>query len=148
MTGGEMWQRIVWMKTRTLWTFGWLASAALVACASHPTKVPDAAGKVTPQMRSGSTELRTYQATEWVAPDDRTLIVNAVDRSLYRARFKGQCAGLRLVDTIAFIVQAPPQVDKYEGVVLPDGTRCTFTSITRLDTGPVPSKDAPATQNP
>ena len=42
------------------------------------------AGKVTPQMRSGSNELRTYQLLDWIAPDDRTLIVNSVDRSLYR----------------------------------------------------------------
>jgi Family of unknown function (DUF6491) len=139
------------MQTRTMWTFGWLAPAVLVACATNHPKAPDAAGKVTPQMRSGSNELRTYQLLEWIAPDDRTLIVNGVDRSLYRARFKGQCSGLRLVDTIAFIVQTPPQVDKYEGVVLPNGTHCAFTSITRLETGPVPgvpNKGSPATENP
>src|SRR3954462_3624598 len=123
------------MKTRTLWTLGWLLPALLVACATNHSKEPATAGKVTPQMRSGSNELRTYQLLEWIAPDDRNLIVNAVDRSLYRARFKRQCTGLRSVDTIAFIVQTPPQVDKYEGVVLPDGTRCVFMSMTRLDTG-------------
>ena len=136
------------MKTRTLWTLGWLAPATLVACATNHPKVAATAGKVTPQMRSGSNELRTYQLVEWIAPDDRTLIVNGVDRSLYRARFKGQCTGMRMVDTIAFIVQTPPQVEKYEGVVLPDGTRCAFTSITRLETGPVPGKDGPATEKP
>jgi len=136
------------MKTRTPWMLGWLLPAVLVACATNHPKVAGAAGKVTPQMRSGSNELRTYQLVEWIAPDDRTLIVNSVDRSLYRAQFKGQCTGLRLVDTIAFIVPTPPQVDKYEGVVLPDGTRCAFTSITRLETGPVPGKDSAATQNP
>jgi hypothetical protein len=136
------------MNTRTLWTLGWLIPAALVACATNHPNVTATAGKVTPQMRSGSNELRAYQLVEWIAPDDRTLIVNAVDRSLYRARFKGQCTGLRMVDTIAFIVQTPPQVEKYEGVVLPDGTRCAFTSITRLETGPVPGKDSPATEKP
>ena len=136
------------MKTRTPWMLGWLLPAALIACAAKHPKEPDVAGKVTPQMRSGSNELRTYQLVEWIAPDDRTLIVNSVDRSLYRARFKGQCTGLRLVDTIAFIVQTPPQIEKYQGVVLPDGTRCAFTSITRLETGPVPAKDSAAVQNP
>src|SRR3954465_12228638 len=136
------------MKTRTLWTFSWFSAVLLVACTTpHPKDKPaDAAGKVTPQMRSGSNELRTYQLLEWIAPDDRNLIVNAVDRSLYRARFKRQCTGLRSVDTIAFIVVVPPQVEKYEGVVLPDGTRCVFTSIARLDTGPAPNKGAPATE--
>ena len=124
------------MKTRTQWMIGWLLPAILVACATNHPQVPAAAGKVTPQMRSGSNELRTYQLLEWIAPDDHNLIVNAVDRSLYQGRFKRQCTGLRSVDTIAFIVQSPPQVDKYEGVVLPDGTRCAFTSLTRLDAGP------------
>ena len=124
------------MKTRTVWTFGWLLPALLVACATDHPKAPAAAGKVTPQMRSGSNEMRSYQLLEWIAPDDHNLIVNAVDRSLYRARFKRQCTGLRSVDTVAFLVVTPPQVDKYEGIVLPDGTRCVFTSLMKLDTGP------------
>jgi Family of unknown function (DUF6491) len=141
------------MKTLNMWNLGWLvpAAAALVACATHHPKEPATTGKVTPQMRSGSNELRTYQMVDWIAPDDRTLIVNSVDRSLFRARFKGQCEGLRLVDTIAFIVQTPPQIEKYEGVVLPDGKRCVFTSITRLDTSSASSahdKDGSAPRNP
>jgi hypothetical protein len=136
------------MKTPPVWRLGWLLPAALVACATHHPQVAASAGKVTPQMRPGSTELRAYQLVDWIAPDDRTLIVNSVDRSLFRARFKHQCTGLRLVDTIAFIVQTPPQVDKYQGVVLPNGTRCAFTSVTRLDTAPAHSKDGAATENP
>lgn len=127
--------------------FAWLTPALLVACATgHPGR--GTPGTVTPQMRSGSRDLRTYQLLDWIAPDDRTLIVNSVDRSLYRAQFKRQCTGMRQVDTIAFIVQTPPQVDKYEGVVLPDGTRCAFTSITKLETAPVRGKDSAATENP
>ena len=134
------------MKTCTLWMLGCSLPAVLVACATNQPKSAATAGKVTPQMRSGSNEMRNYQLLEWIAPDDHNLIVNAVDRSLYRARFKRQCTGLRSVDTIAFIVQTPPQVDKYEGVVLPDGTRCVFTSIARLDTGPAPDKGTAATE--
>jgi len=136
------------MKTRTPWTLGWLLPVFLVACATDHPKAPAAGGKVTPQMRSGSNELRAYQLLEWIAPDDHNLIVNGVDRSLYRARFRRQCTGLRSVDTLAFIIQTPPQVEKYEGVVLPDGTRCVFTSIIKLETGPEPDKSAPATQTP
>ena len=135
------------MKTPLAWKLGWLVPAALVACAAHP-QVAGPAGKVTPQMRPGSNELRTYQLVDWIAPDDRTLIVNSVDRSLFRASFKRQCTGLRLVDTIAFIVQTPPQVEKYQGVVLPDGTRCAFTSITRLETASAHGKDGAATEHP
>jgi hypothetical protein len=137
------------MKTPRAWTLSWLLPAALLACAANHPQVTATEGKVTPQMRPGSTELRTYQLLDWIAPDDRTLIVNSADRSLFRASFKHQCTGLRLVDTIAFIVQTPTQVEKYQGVVLPNGTRCAFTSVTRLETtAPARSKDAAATENP
>lgn len=122
------------MKTRIVCRLGWLAPAVLVACASPQPKPAAAPQTVTAQLRSGSSELRTYQILDWIAPDDRTLIVSSVDRSLLRARFKGRCNGLRLADTLAFIVQTPPQVEKYAGIVLPDGTRCAFTSMTRLET--------------
>jgi hypothetical protein len=103
---------------------------------------------VTPQLRAGSTELRTYQLIDWVAPDDRTLLVNSTDRSLFKVGFRSQCTGLRLVDTIAFIVPTPLQVEKYEGVVLPDGTRCAFTSVTRIDTAPPHAKDGSSCDSP
>jgi len=131
------------MTMRTLSGLSWLLPALLLAaCGTNPPKSAAAATKVTPQLRSGSSELRAYQLLDWIAPDDRTLIVNSVDRSLFKAQFRRQCTGLRLVDTIAFIVPTPPQVEKYEGVVLPDGTRCVFASITRLETGSSPAKDA------
>ncbi len=110
------------MSIRALWTLAGLAALALSGCAADAAKPDAATGKVTQQMRSGSTELRTYQIEDWVAPDDRTLIVNTVDRSLFEGRFKGRCAGLRLVNTVAFIVSEPPRVASYAGVVLPDGT--------------------------
>jgi hypothetical protein len=122
--------------TRIPWRLGWLAPLALAACVTQQPKPQDSVGKVSPQMRSGSTELRSYQIADWIAPDDRTLILNAMDRSLYEGRFKGQCTGLRLVDTIAFIVPGPQQADRYSGVVLPDGRRCAFKSFTRLTTQP------------
>src|SRR5579859_1901838 len=108
-----------WRMKMRIGIFAWLTPALLVACATgHPGPGNSGtAGTVTPQMRSGSRELRTYQLLDWIAPDDRTLLVNSVDRSLYRASFKRQCTGMRQVDTIAFIVQTPPQVEKYEGVV-------------------------------
>jgi hypothetical protein len=120
------------MKIRTVSMLGWLAPLILGSCATKPPQAPDTAGKITAQMRSGSAELRAIQVMDWTAPDDRTLLVNGVDRSVYQARFNGQCTGLRLVDTIAFIVPGPPQVDRYVGIVLPDGKRCTFKSLERL----------------
>jgi hypothetical protein len=127
---------------------GWLLPALLVACATNHPKPGATATQVTPQLRSGSTELRAYQLIDWIAPDDRTLIVNSLDKALYRVQFRRTCAGLRLVDTIAFIVPTPPQVEKYQGVVLPDGTRCVFASITRLETASAHDKDAAASDHP
>ncbi len=135
------------MKTLLVWTFGLLAALLAASCATERPHSAAVSGTVTPQMRSGSNELRTYQIVDWIAPDDRNLIVNSVDRSLYRARFKSPCTGLRLVNTIAFIVRTPPQVEKYEGVVLPDGKRCEFASITRLETAPSHGKDGAAAEN-
>jgi len=131
------------MMTRALWTCAALPALALLGCNTTSPPKPDAVnGKVTPQMRSGSTELRTYQIEDWVAPDDRTLVVNSVDRSLFEGRFKTRCTGLRLVNTLAFIVSEPPQIASYVGIVLPDGTRCVFASFTRLLAPPARSKDA------
>jgi hypothetical protein len=146
------------MKTRILWILGCLAPLALVACAAsgQPKAAPAAAGKVTPQLRSGSNELRTYLLDGWIAPDDHTLILNAADRALLQGRFKNPCTGLRLVNTVAFIIPTPAQgekfqVEKYAGIVLPDGKRCPFTSLTRVDTAPAaggPAPVGPAPENP
>src|SRR6201996_3668111 len=155
------------MKTRTVWMLGWLVPLTLVACATNsqsrapaspvataspatpaaPAATGDATGKVTPQLRSGSNELRTFSVDTWIAPDDHTLILDAVDRSLFQGRFKSPCTGLRLVNTIAFIIPTPPEVDKYQGVVLPDGKRCSFTSLTRVDTSLPPGKDTATNSN-
>src|SRR5579872_1209558 len=124
------------MGGRALGTAGWLAPLMLAGCAIAPSKPEPTAGKVTPQMRSGSAELRSYQILDWIAPDDRTIIVNGMDRTLFEGRFRGQCTGLRLVNTLAFIVTDPPQLANYSGVVLPDGTRCAFVSFTRLIASP------------
>jgi hypothetical protein len=124
-----------------------LATLTLAGCASHSARSGAAAaaaaagpGKLTPQMRSGSAELRAWQIQDWIAPDDRTLVVNAVDRSLFRARFKGRCNGVRLADTVSFIVVDSSRFDRYAGIVLTDGTRCEFASVTRINTG-VASQD-------
>ncbi|MBV8852711.1 MAG: hypothetical protein JOY91_04885 [Sinobacteraceae bacterium] len=112
-----------------------LAVLLLSGCAAHPAASTAPAGKLTPQLRSGSPELRAYQIQDWIAPDDHTMVVNSVDHALFRAQFKGRCNGLRLVDTVSFIVLDATQFDRYGGVVLPDGTRCAFAAVTRLDTG-------------
>ena len=115
---------------------GWLATLLLGGCVADSAKTPAVNGKVTPQMRSGSAELRAYQLMDWIAPDDRTMVVNTADRSLYSAHFKGRCNGVRQADTVAFIIPEAAQFDKYAGIVLPDGTHCAFGAITKISTAP------------
>jgi hypothetical protein len=117
-----------------------IAALLLAGCAAHPAGSPAPAGKLTPQLRSGSPELRAYQIQDWIAPDDHTMVVNSVDHALFRAQFKGRCNGLRLVDTVSFIVLDATQFDRYGGVVLPDGTRCAFAAVTRVDTSAAASQ--------
>jgi len=125
---------------------GWLLAAAalmtaatvgsLACCAAQPSPGAPLEGTVTAQMRSGSVALRAYRIQEWTAPDDRTLILNAEDHSLYEAHFKGRCTGLRLVDTVALVIRGSPEIDHYAGVVLPNGTRCAFSTLKRLEVPP------------
>ncbi|HEY6483473.1 MAG TPA: hypothetical protein VIY54_08085 [Steroidobacteraceae bacterium] len=122
------------------------AVLALAGCLSGPSPAP--AGKLTPQMRSESNELRIYQIADWIAPDDRTLILHSLDHSLLEGRFRGQCTGLRLADTIAFVVPSPPAGMQYTGIVLPDGRRCNFRSLTRLVAPAAAQSDRESTQRP
>ncbi len=139
-------RRNAW-RAGLLWLggLGSLAPFGLVGCAASPSGPDPVPGKVTEQMRSGSPELRAYQVMDWIAPDDRTLVVNGVDRSLFEGRFSRGCAGLRLANSIAFIVPPGAALSGYSGVVLPDGTRCRFARFTRLSTTAPAAK---AAENP
>lgn len=136
------------MTNAAVCRLGWLVALALGACAAQSPKQAAAPGKVTAQMRSGSAELRTYKVLDWIAPDDRTLVVNGTDRSLFEGRFRGGCAGLSLANTIAFIIPAGSPLNNYSGIVLPDGTHCLFTSLTRLVTPPAPAAGPAASEGP
>src|SRR5579872_2427073 len=144
MSDDEMWQAAMKSRPKTL---AWLAPLVLAACAGHSVK-PSAGTSVSPQLRSSGSELRTYQILNWVAPDDRTLLLTALNHSLFQARFRRRCPGLQLADTIAFSVPSPPQVEKYSGIVLPDGTVCAFAALTPLVSTPpkLESHNEPANQ--
>lgn len=136
------------MTNAAVCRIAWVLALALGACAAAPPKAEAPPGKVTAQMRAGSAELRAYQVMDWVAPDDRTLVVNGVDRSLFEARFRGGCAGLRLANTIAFIIPAGAQLGGYRGIVLPDGTRCPFASFTPLVRAPATANASSTNERP
>ena len=131
-----------WMLAAAAALMATAAAGPLAGCASKGSQQEPLEGTVTAQMRSGSVALRAYHIQDWTAPDDRTLILDAQDRSLYEARFKDRCNGLRLVDTVAFVIRGSPEMDHFAGVVLPDGTRCAFSTLKRIEvpvTGSNPS---------
>ncbi len=128
------------MKTSTLTTAAALAALALARCASTPAESDGS--DVTPQMAADSAELQTYRIRNWSAPDDRTLIVEALDGTRYRAEMLGPCFGLNFATRIGFVNRGLNQVDRFAGVVLPDGTRCAFRSFNEIVTPATSARDA------
>lgn len=113
-----------------------LAVALLGACATErpaadATADDDDDTRITEQLKPTDARLETYRIDTWSAPSDDTLIVEALDGTLYRAQFMGRCLGLRFTDTIGFVTRGTASLDHFSGVVLPDGTRCTFRSFER-----------------
>ncbi len=133
------------MNTRTLWTLGWLAPAVLVACATNHPKVAAAAGKVNaPDEVRGATSCARINWWSGLLRMTAPSLVNSVDRSLYQARFKGQCNGLRLVDTIAFIVQTAAAGRQVRRGRTPGwDTLCIHVNYATRDRAPPPGKSGP-----
>jgi hypothetical protein len=127
------------MKTSML-TIAALAALALAGCAS--TREESSAADVTPQMAADSAELQTYRIRSWSAPDDRTLIVEALDGTRYKAELLAPCFGLNFANRIGFVNRGINQLDRFAGVVLPDGTRCSFRSFNEIVTPATSARDA------
>jgi hypothetical protein len=130
------------MKTQLICGFVAASALALSACATtgkRDTSKEDA----TPLMSQNDAELQTYRIRDWSAKDDKTLLVKSLDGSTYRAEFMGPCTGLRFSNTIGFVTHGLSELDKYAGIVLHDGTRCTFRSFQKL-AFPEPSRTAEA----
>lgn len=119
-----------------------LAATLLAACATErPAEATTSAGatgganatdgtSLTELMGRDDARLQTYRIDTWSAPSDEVLVVESLDGTQYRATFMGRCLGLRFTDTIGFITRGTNAIDQFSGIVLPDGTRCTFQSFT------------------
>jgi hypothetical protein len=127
------------MKTLFLTT---LAALALAGCAASTTE-SESASELTPQMAADSVQLQTYRIRNWSAPNDQTLIVESVDGTKYRAELLGNCLGLNFTTRLAFVNRGGfNQIDRFSGVVLPDGTRCSFRSFNEIVTPATSARDA------
>jgi hypothetical protein len=132
------------MKTLFLTT---LATLALAGCAAS-TPQSESASEVTPQMAADSAELQTYRIRNWSAPNDQTLIVESVDGTKYRAELLGSCLGLNFTTRLAFVNRGGfSQIDRFAGIVLPDGTRCSFRSFEEIVTPATSAREAEREEN-
>lgn len=122
------------MKTRAHWMLAPLAVLALTACQTQPaaSTAGTAAEETTPQLaREDRLAMQSYRIRDWSAPSNDVLIVESIDGTRYRAQFMGPCTGLRFANTIGFITRGTNELDRFAGIVLPDGTRCQFSSFQR-----------------
>lgn len=117
-----------------------LAALALGGCAASTPE--SEASDVTPQMARDSAELQTYRIRSWSAPDDKTLIVEAVDGTKYKAELLGTCFGLSYTTRLGFVNRGINQIDRFAGIVLPDGTRCSFRSFDEIVTPATSAREA------
>lgn len=70
-----------------------------------------------------------YRIDDWKALSSDSLIIRTNDGRRYRATLMGKCLGLRFTDTIAFVTRGERSVDRYAGIMLPDGSRCYFKTF-------------------
>lgn len=117
-----------------------VAALTLGGCAS--TQPEGEPSDITPQMAPDSAELMTYRIRSWSAPDDRTLIVEALDGTRYKAELLATCFGLSYATRLGFVNRGINQIDRFAGVVLPDGTRCSFRSFNKIVTPETSARDA------
>lgn len=113
-----------------------LAATLLGACATNRPAANATGGDqgettITELMGHRDARLETYRIDDWSAPADDSLIVKSLDGSQYRATFMGHCYGLRFAESIGFVTRGTSSLDHFSGIVLPDGTRCTFKSFER-----------------
>lgn len=77
----------------------------------------------------------------WKAPDSKTLIIETYGKRTYEVKFRPSCFGLRNADTIAFVTRGTDDLDNFSSIILPDGTRCLFDSVTPVTADLVEAKD-------
>ncbi len=95
--------------------------AAALACVS--SGATPAAGQPTRAAVQG------YRIDDWKALSNDALVIRLNDGTRYRATLMGPCIGLKFTDTIAFVTRGERTVDRFAGIMLPDGSRCYFKTF-------------------
>lgn len=107
---------------------------ALVLCALlvAPASAADPPAAPTPAPAPASpprAAVQGYRIEDWKALSNDSLQLRTNDGRRYRATLMGPCIGLRHTDAIAFITRGERSVDRYAGIMLPDGSRCYFKTF-------------------
>jgi hypothetical protein len=82
-----------------------------------------------------------YRIEDWKALSNESLIIRTNDGKRYRATLMGRCIGLKFTDTIAFVTRGERTVDRFAGIMLPDGSRCYFKTFEAVSQ-PTDSREA------
>ena len=67
---------------------------------------------------------------EWRPESDETLLLFNDNRVAWRISFSPNCPGLKSATAISFVTPVTDGTDQYDSILLDDGTRCYFTSVT------------------
>jgi len=79
--------------------------------------------------RSPRAAVQGYRIDDWKALSNDTLVIRLNDGKRYRATLMAHCIGLKFTDTIAFVTRGERTVDRFAGIMLPDGSRCYFKTF-------------------
>ncbi|MCC6170847.1 MAG: hypothetical protein IT481_02340 [Gammaproteobacteria bacterium] len=84
-----------------------------------------------------------YRIDDWQALSNEALIIRTNDGRRYRATLMSKCIGLKFTDKIAFVTRGERTVDRFAGIMLPDGSRCYFKTFEAISQ-PTDARDAAA----
>lgn len=82
-----------------------------------------------------------YRIEDWKALSNDSLLIRTNDGRRYRATLMGPCIGLRHTDAIAFVTRGERTVDRFAGIMLPDGSRCYFKTFESVSQPPDAARD-------
>jgi hypothetical protein len=119
------------MKVHSIWVLGTLTSLALAGCATNSSSHSPSADNL--QTAGGDATLQSYRIRSWSAPNDHTVLLESSDGTRYKAETIGPCFGLDFANRVGFSNRGGfNQIDRFSSLVLPDGTRCSFQSFSKV----------------
>jgi hypothetical protein len=118
------------MRSHSLWVLGSFAGLALAGCATNGSPRYEQSNL---QTAAGDSQLMSYRIRNWSAPNDHTVVFESADGTQYRAETLGPCFGLDFANRLGFANRGGfQQIDRFSSLVLPDGTRCSFQTFSRV----------------